>query len=151
MCNTHIYLWLCAICISMLSVIHMCMCCVYIHISVKCCCSVSWSHWTLCDPMDCSSPGSSVHGISQARLLEWVVISFSMESSQPRDQTYVSSTSSILYHWATREASCTTIALSYFANTVTPSRWKKLTIVDGMLPKACRPQLDLKVDDIDSC
>ena len=39
---------------------------------------------TLCDPMDCSQPGSSVHGISQGRILEWVAISFSRESSQPR-------------------------------------------------------------------
>ena len=37
---------------------------------------------TLCDPMDCSSPGSSVHGIFQARILEWAAISFSRESSQ---------------------------------------------------------------------
>ena len=44
---------------------------------------------TLCDPMDCSPPGSSVHGTSQARILEWVVISFSRGSSQPRDQTLV--------------------------------------------------------------
>ena len=36
--------------------------------------------------MDCSPPGSSVHGIIQARILEWVAISFSRESSQPRDQ-----------------------------------------------------------------
>ena len=42
---------------------------------------------TLCDPMDCSLPGSSVHGIFQARILEWVAIFFSRESSQPRDQT----------------------------------------------------------------
>ena len=41
----------------------------------------------LCDPTDCSSPGSSVHGILQARILEWVAISFSRESSRPRDQT----------------------------------------------------------------
>ena len=47
---------------------------------------------TLCDPMDCSLPGSSVHGIFQARVLEWVVISFSRGSSQPRDQTQVSCT-----------------------------------------------------------
>ena len=42
------------------------------------------------DPMDCSPPGSSVHGISQARMLEWVAISFSRRSSQPRDQTHIS-------------------------------------------------------------
>ena len=41
-----------------------------------------------CDPVDCSPSGSSVHGISQARVLEWVAISFSRGSSWPRDQTY---------------------------------------------------------------
>ena len=41
---------------------------------------------TLCDPMDCSLPGFSVHGIFQARVLEWVAISFSRGSSQPRDR-----------------------------------------------------------------
>ena len=45
---------------------------------------------TLCDPMDCSLPGSSVHGIFQARVLEWVAICFSSGSSQPRNQTWVS-------------------------------------------------------------
>ena len=40
---------------------------------------------TLCDPMNCSPLGSSVHGILQARTLEWVAISFSLGSSQPRD------------------------------------------------------------------
>ena len=45
---------------------------------------------TLCDPMDCSLPGFSVHGILQARILEWVTISFSRGSSRPRDQTRVS-------------------------------------------------------------
>ena len=44
----------------------------------------------LCDPMDCSPPGSSVQGISQARILEWVAISSSRGSSRPRDQTRVS-------------------------------------------------------------
>ena len=45
---------------------------------------------TLCDPMDCSLPDSSVHGIFQARVLEWGAISFSRGSSQPRDRTWVS-------------------------------------------------------------
>ena len=45
---------------------------------------------TLCDPMDCSSPGSSVHGILQARILEWVAVPSSRGSSQPRDGTQVS-------------------------------------------------------------
>ena len=42
---------------------------------------------TVCDPMDCSSPGSSVHVILQARILEWVAIPFSSRPSQPRDGT----------------------------------------------------------------
>ena len=63
---------------------------------------------TLCDPKDCSPPGSSVSGISQARILEWVAISFSKGSPWPRDWTQVSCGSyigrRILYHWATWEA-----------------------------------------------
>ena len=47
---------------------------------------------TLWDTMNCSLPGSLVHGIFQARVLEWVVISFSRGSSQPRDRTWVSHT-----------------------------------------------------------
>ena len=45
---------------------------------------------TLCDPMDCSPPGSSVRGILQAKILEWVAISFSRGSSQARDRTLFS-------------------------------------------------------------
>ena len=45
---------------------------------------------TLCDPMDCSLPGASVHGILQERILEWVAVPFSRGSSQPRDRTQVS-------------------------------------------------------------
>ena len=44
----------------------------------------------LCDPMDCSPPGFSVHGIVQARILEWVIFSYSSRPSEPRDQTYFS-------------------------------------------------------------
>ena len=44
-------------------------------------CSVTQSRPTLCDPRDCSPPGSSVHGIFQARILEWVAISYSRRSS----------------------------------------------------------------------
>jgi len=51
---------------------------------------VAQSCLTLCDPMECSPPGSSVHGILQARILEWVAIPFSRKSSWPRDWTWVS-------------------------------------------------------------
>ena len=59
---------------------------------------------TLCDPMDYSPPGSSVHAISQARILEWSAIPCSRGSSHPRVQTRISSTGRrILHHWATWE------------------------------------------------
>ena len=54
------------------------------------CVCVSQSCPTLCDPMDCSPPHSSIQGILQARILEWVAIPFSKGSSQPRDRTRVS-------------------------------------------------------------
>ena len=58
----------------------------------------------LCDTMDCSPPGCSVHGILQARILEWVAIPFSRESSWPKDQTWVSCIAGRLFTvWATRE------------------------------------------------
>ena len=60
---------------------------------------------TLRDPMDCSLPDSSVHGISQASVLEWVAIPFSRGSSPPRTWTHVSCIGTqFLYYWATREA-----------------------------------------------
>ena len=49
--------------------------------------SVTQSYPTLCNPTDCSPPGPSVHGILQTRILQWVAISYSRGSSQPRDQT----------------------------------------------------------------
>ena len=56
-------------------------------------------------PIDCSPPGSSVHGIIQARILEWAAIPFSKGSSQPRDRTQVSCTAGRFFHiWATWEA-----------------------------------------------
>ena len=59
----------------------------------------------LWDSIDCSLPGSSVHGISQVRTLEWVAISFSRESVQPRDWTCVFCISGRFFtFWATREA-----------------------------------------------
>ena len=60
--------------------------------------NVAQSCLTLCNPVDCSSPGSSVHEISQAKILKWVAISSSAESSQPRNWTQVSCIAGILYH-----------------------------------------------------
>ena len=70
--------------------------------------ALSLSRVWLCDPRDCSTPGSSVHGIFQARILEWVAISSFRGSSWITDQTRVSCISCIgrcvFYHWSTCEA-----------------------------------------------
>ena len=77
-----------------------------------CCCLVVKLY--LCNPVDCSQPGFSFHGIFQARILEWAAVSFSRETSPPRDQTCVSCIGMwVLYHWATREA-CMTLSSTYF-------------------------------------
>ena len=69
------------------------------------CCLVAKLCPTLCDPMDYNLPGSSVHGISQSRILEWVAIPFSRGSSWPRDRTHISCIGRwILDCWARREA-----------------------------------------------
>ena len=75
---------------------------------------------TLCDPMDYSLPGYSVHGIIQARILEWVTISFSRRSSWPRDQTCISCIGSwILNHWAIWEAlGCSTGMVNFPNNRI---------------------------------
>ena len=63
-----------------------------------------WSCPTLCDPMDCSPPGSSMHGILQARILVWGAVCSSRGSFRPRYQTQVSCTGKqILYHCTTWE------------------------------------------------
>ena len=59
---------------------------------------------TLCNPVDCCLPGFSIHGIFQARVLEWVAISFSRGSSRPRDRTWVSHIVGRRFTvWASRE------------------------------------------------
>ena len=79
---------------------------------------------TLCDPMDYSSPGSSVHGISQARILEWVAISSSRGSSQPRVQ--------ILISWV----SC--IAGGFFTIELTGNTtWRMYWLLRSLLSKSC--------------
>ena len=86
------------------------------------CVLVAQSFPILCNTMDCSLAGSSVHGILQARILEWVAISFSRGSSWPRDWTQVSCLGRwILYHWATREAQ------TWLSNAVRQPRSQKLT------------------------
>ena len=82
----------------------------WLHNLCMCGCSVIQSRPTLCDPMDCSPPGSTVHGIFQASILQLVAISYSTGSSQPSYQTCISCVSFvgrwILYHSVTWEAPC---------------------------------------------
>ena len=67
-------------------------------------CPVAWLCPSLCDPMDCRPPGSSFHGIFQARTLKWVSIPLSRGSAGSRDQICLSCIGKrILYHWDTWE------------------------------------------------
>ena len=61
-----------------------------LHTDSTCACLVVQLCPTVCSPVDCSLPDSSVHGILQAKILEWIAISFSRSSSQPRDWTWAS-------------------------------------------------------------
>ena len=96
-----------------------------------CVCSVIKSYSTLCDPMDCSLPGSSVHRTLQASLLEWVAISSSRGSSPPRDRTCIS------------HVSC--IAGGFFTTSVTWEAHRLLTptelpwILGSLLGLCCDP------------
>ena len=80
-------------------------------------------------PMDCSLPGSSIHGIFQARILEWVAISFSRRSSRPRDWTQVSRIVGRRFTvWATREAHHT-----YYYLFITSNEEEKQVTEDEMV------------------
>ena len=77
-------------------------------------CEVAQSCLTLCNPMDCSLPGSFIHGVFQARVLEWVAISFSRESSQPRIWTRVSCIAGRFFtDWAMKEAHSLCLSTCY--------------------------------------
>ena len=85
---------------------------------------------TLCNPVNCSLPGSSVHRIFQARVLEWVVLSFSRGSSQPRDQTWVPHIAGRRFTiWATREAKSDWIVVCNFTLYVGISWMSQLHLV----------------------
>ena len=89
------------------------LCKIYVKVKVL----AALSCLTLCDPMNCCSPGSSVHGILQPRILEWVAFPFSRGYSQPRDRTQVSYVASGFFtSWTTREAQdiCSMNIFSWF-------------------------------------
>ena len=83
---------------------------------------------TLCDPLDCSPPGFSVHGMLQTRILEWVAISFSRGSYRPRDRSQVSCTAGRFFtNWATRKAF---MCLRVWMNSI---RCKKMNVISNRL------------------
>ena len=108
-------------------------------------CSVTQLYPPLCNPVDCSPPGSSVHGILQARILEWVAISSSRRASRPKDWTHVS---------------CVSVALAGGFFTTEPSgkpksgdseehklwEWKEITPAKGRGPELHQHTLDLTED-----
>ena len=87
----------------------------------------------LCDLMVCSPPGSSVHGILQARILEWVAMPSSRRSSWLRDQTCLLHCRQIFYHWVTGEAHyfpwCSWIRQSGCSSSFVGSTWPLLSDV----------------------
>ena len=102
-----------------------------------CVCVYTQADPTLCDPMNCSPPGSSVHGIFQARILEWVAISSSWESSRPRDWIYVSHVSCIgkqILHLCTTWEALLKSLPPQAPSTTTPS---KLTTLGASLVGPC--------------
>ena len=71
---------------------------------------------TLCNPVNCSPPGSSVHGIFQPRMLEWVAMPFSTGSSQPRDRTQVSMSVALASRFFTTSATRETPYIKQITN-----------------------------------
>ena len=91
---------------------------------------------TLCGPMDYVAPGSSVHGIFQARILEWVALPFSRGSSQPRDRTWVSSTAGRYFTvWATKV-------------NIIPKSWKLLRIDYNYINISITDSMDMSLSKL---
>ena len=94
---------------------------------------------TLCDPVNCSSP-SSVHGILQARILEWVAIPFSRGSSQLRDQTWVSCIVSRYFTTrASRGVLTEVISVLRMCREISKKIWAKgmIQMMMGMVKRRC--------------
>ena len=97
---------------------------------------VAQLHPTLCDPMGCSPPGSSVHGILQARILEWVAMPSSRGSSQPRDRTHIACIDRyILHHCAAWEVANVCFYLINSELTVRPP--EPITLIICTLVEKC--------------
>ena len=90
---------------------------------------------TLCDPMDCSPPVSSIHGILQARLLGWIAVFFSRGSSWPKDQIQVSRIAGRRFNlWATREAKVYLNTSYPLPNSKELSQYTKAIVIEMRTP-----------------
>ena len=127
-----------------------------------CCVLAAQSCLTLCDPMDYSSPGFSVHGIFQARIVEWVVISFSMESSQLRDWTWVSCIAgrymrfkTVNYYFDRNDRKFLKNLKSVSLQTIfcvhTVKRLKSVAKYEQKMPSHIRKMILLKINESKSC
>ena len=102
-----IFIYVCFWVLCFVQLVYMSVCWYHI-ILIMCLCICARSYLAPCNPVDCSPPGSSVHGVSQARILEWVAISSSRGSSQSNDGIRISCVSCIgkriLDHYTTWKA-----------------------------------------------
>ena len=108
---------------------------------------------TLCNPMDCSLPRFSVHGIFQARIPEWVAISFSRGSSQPRDRTQVSCIVGRSFTvWATREVINLQSLVTTHTHTHTHTHYKIETLLmKSLLTDVQQAVVQLLHSSLESC
>ena len=105
-----------------------------------CCCSCCCLAVKLffCDPIDCNLPGSSVHGIFQARILEWLAISFSRGSSRPRDQTQVSCIAVRLFtDWGTIPFCRSVMSNSFWPHGLQHTRLPCPSLTPGAYSNSC--------------
>ena len=94
-----------------------------------CVCLVAQLCQTLCNPTDCNLPGSSVHGILQARILEWVAFPSSRGSSAPSDWTQVSHIAGRFFTiWSTREVYMGIVYFGNFPKIISKQKWKNYTV-----------------------
>ena len=111
-------------------------------IKMWCVCMLPKLCLTHCHPTDCSPPGSSVHVIFPARILEWGAISFSRRSTWPKDRTYDFCTAGrFLYHWASWKATVEYYSATKNEKLSFATTWMEL---EGIMEKTVESPLDCK-------
>ena len=107
--------------------------------TILCTCGISDIHMsclTLCDSMNCSPPGSSVHGILQAGILEWVAIPFSRGSSRPRDRAQVSCIGRWILHRLSHQGSLRPRCCRSFAEAISECWGDVWVAIRSLSPRA---------------